>query len=54
VTDVIVRRAGDLAEDHALKGFDAIHLASRRRGRSYGIARTRAWWPQPSESTIAP
>jgi predicted nucleic acid-binding protein len=27
-TDEVVRSAGDLAEDHALRGFDAIHLAS--------------------------
>jgi predicted nucleic acid-binding protein len=27
-TDEVVRSAGDLAEDHALPGFDAIHLAS--------------------------
>ena len=28
VTDELVRLAGDLAEKHGLKGFDAIHLAS--------------------------
>lgn len=28
VTEGIVRAAGDLAEEHALRGFDAIHLAS--------------------------
>lgn len=28
VTDDLVRRAGALAEEHALRGFDAIHLAS--------------------------
>ena len=28
VSDPIVRLAGDLAEKHLLKGFDAIHLAS--------------------------
>ena len=28
VTDPLVRQAGDLAEQHALRGFDAIHLAS--------------------------
>jgi predicted nucleic acid-binding protein len=27
-TDEVVRSAGDLAEDHALRWFDAIHLAS--------------------------
>jgi predicted nucleic acid-binding protein len=37
VTDVIVRRAGDLAEDHALKGFDAIHLASAMTMESGGV-----------------
>jgi len=28
VDDPTVRRAGDLAEEHGLKGFDALHLAS--------------------------
>ncbi len=28
VTEPLVRLAGDLAEKHALRGFDAIHLAS--------------------------
>jgi hypothetical protein len=28
VTNELVRRAGDLAEKHALRGFDAIHLSS--------------------------
>jgi len=28
VTDKLVRLAGDLAEKHRLRGFDAIHLAS--------------------------
>lgn len=28
VTDLVVRSAGKLAESHALRGFDAIHLAS--------------------------
>jgi predicted nucleic acid-binding protein len=28
VTDEVVRSAGDLAEEHALRGFDALHLAS--------------------------
>ena len=28
VTPVFARRAGDLAEKHALRGFDALHLAS--------------------------
>ncbi len=28
VTEDLAREAGDLAEEHALRGFDAIHLAS--------------------------
>jgi len=28
VSEAVVRQAGDLAEQHALRGFDAIHLAS--------------------------
>jgi predicted nucleic acid-binding protein len=28
VTDALVLDAGDLAEEHALRGFDALHLAS--------------------------
>lgn len=28
VTDVVVRRAGILAETHALRGYDALHLAA--------------------------
>ncbi|MFC1580387.1 type II toxin-antitoxin system VapC family toxin [Thermodesulfobacteriota bacterium] len=28
ITQELVQRAGDLAEKHALRGFDAIHLAS--------------------------
>jgi uncharacterized protein len=28
VTDALVRRAGSLAEEHALRGYDAIHLAA--------------------------
>lgn len=28
VSEDLVREAGDLAEEHALRGFDAIHLAS--------------------------
>lgn len=28
VSDGVVRRAGDLAEQYALRGFDALHLAS--------------------------
>ncbi|HEY5611028.1 MAG TPA: VapC toxin family PIN domain ribonuclease, partial [Thermoanaerobaculia bacterium] len=28
VTEPVYRRAGDLAERHALRGFDSLHLAS--------------------------
>lgn len=28
VTDHLVRSAGDLAQDHALRGYDAVHLAA--------------------------
>lgn len=28
VTDALVRRAGSLAETHALRGYDALHLAA--------------------------
>jgi uncharacterized protein len=28
VSEDLVREAGDVAEEHALRGFDAIHLAS--------------------------
>lgn len=28
VTDAVALRAGDLAEEHALRGYDAVHLAS--------------------------
>jgi predicted nucleic acid-binding protein len=28
VTEATVRRAGDLADKHALRGFDAVHVAS--------------------------
>lgn len=28
VDDDIIRTAGDLAEQHALRGYDAVHLAS--------------------------
>ena len=28
MTDEVVRHAGDLAERHALRGYDAVHLAS--------------------------
>jgi len=30
VSDDVVRQAGELAESHGLRGFDAIHLASAR------------------------
>lgn len=29
--DALVRRAGALAEQHALRGFDAVHLAAAQR-----------------------
>lgn len=28
VTEVLVRRAGDLAQAHALRGYDSVHLAA--------------------------
>ena len=31
VSDVVARRAGDMAEKYALRGFDAIHLAAAAR-----------------------
>ncbi len=31
VSDLVARRAGELAQRHALRGFDAIHLASAAR-----------------------
>ena len=31
VDDVLVRRAGELAELHALRGYDAVHLAAAER-----------------------
>jgi uncharacterized protein len=31
VDDLLVRRAGDLAQHHALRGYDAIHLAAAER-----------------------
>jgi uncharacterized protein len=33
VDDVLVRRAGELAQHHALRGYDAIHLAAAERVR---------------------
>ncbi len=33
VSNQVARRAGELAEQHALRGFDAIHLASAARLR---------------------
>jgi uncharacterized protein len=33
VDDVLVRRAGALAQHHALRGYDAIHLAAAERVR---------------------
>jgi uncharacterized protein len=34
IDDLLVRRAGDLAQHHALRGYDAIHLAATERVRS--------------------
>lgn len=31
VSDAVARRAGDMAEEYALRGFDAVHLASAAR-----------------------
>lgn len=31
IDDTLVRRAGDLAQRHALRGYDAIHLAAAER-----------------------
>ena len=31
VDDALVRRAGQLAQDHALRGYDAVHLAALER-----------------------
>ena len=31
VDDLLVRRAGELAQQHALRGYDAIHLAAAER-----------------------
>lgn len=31
VDDALVRRAGQLAQDHALRGYDAVHLAGLER-----------------------
>ena len=33
IDDGLVRRAGDLAEHHALRGYDALHLAAAERVR---------------------
>jgi uncharacterized protein len=33
IDDRLVRRAGELARDHALRGYDAIHLAAAERVR---------------------
>jgi predicted nucleic acid-binding protein len=35
VDDVLVLRAGDLAQLHALRGYDAIHLAAAERALSH-------------------
>lgn len=34
IDDTLVRHAGDLAQRHALRGYDAIHLAAAERVRS--------------------
>jgi uncharacterized protein len=34
IDDVLVRRAGDLAQHHALRGYDAVHLAAAERFRA--------------------
>ena len=31
VDDALVQRAGDLAQEHALRGYDAVHLAAAER-----------------------
>ena len=31
VDDALVRRAGDLAQEHGLRGYDAVHLAGAER-----------------------
>lgn len=31
IDDTLVRRAGNLAEDHGLRGYDAVHLAGAER-----------------------
>lgn len=34
VDDLLVRRAGELSQHHALRGYDALHLAAAERVRS--------------------
>ena len=34
IDDTLVRHAGDLAQHHALRGYDAVHLAAAERVRS--------------------
>ncbi len=34
IDDALVRQAGDLAQRHSLRGYDAIHLAAAERVRS--------------------
>ncbi len=34
VDDLLVRRAGELAQRHALRGYDAVHLAAAERVRN--------------------
>jgi len=39
-----VRRAGDLAEEHALRGYDAVHLAALQRlGPPSRVDRVACW-----------
>jgi predicted nucleic acid-binding protein len=47
-TDDLVRRAGGLAEEHALRGFDAIHLASALLVREAYSEQTEA----PAEEAV--
>jgi uncharacterized protein len=37
VDDPLVRRAGELAQDHALRAYDAVHLAAAERVRNDAI-----------------
>jgi uncharacterized protein len=37
IDDLLVRRAGELAQDHALRAYDAVHLAAAERVRDDAI-----------------